>query len=177
MLDVMKRLLELGLIVAVFVTANTAFAVLYKGVDAEGNVVYSDKPFATAEKFTPPPLSIMDAKEVGAAEDEDEGEKKAEFKYSDFSIISPANYQTIRNEAFVNVSIQLKPGLNAAEDHGIWIMLDNKVVVKNSKSLTQQLDGIARGAHQIQAQIRDKNGKLLFRTKPVIIHVHRASAG
>lgn len=173
----MKKLLKLGLIATVSVTANAAFAVLYKGVDAEGNVVYSDKPFATAEKFTPPPLSIMDAKEVGAAEEKDGGKKQTEFKYSDFNILSPTNNQTIRNEAFVNVSIQLKPGLNAAEDHGIWIMLDNKVVVENSKSLTQQLDGVERGAHQIQAQIRDKDGKLLFRTKPVLIHVHRASAG
>ncbi len=177
MLEVMKKMHIVSFFIVALIGAGAVSAALYKGVDAEGNVVYSDKPFAAAEKFTPPPISVMDSQAVGAkVEKGDKEEEPAEFKYTKFSITSPANYQTIRNEAFLNVSIELKPGLNAEESHGIWLLLDNKVVVKNSKSFSLQLGDVARGAHQIQAQVRDSAGKLLIRTKPVIVHVHRNSA-
>ena len=180
MLEVMKKIIIISFLVTALAHVTTVNAVMYKGVDAEGNTVYSDKPFAAAEKYTPPPISVMDAQVVGAAAEKegkegDEEDKKAEFKYKTFSITSPKNYQTIRDEAFLNVSIQLKPGLNADEDHGIWLLMDNKVMVKNSKSFSLQLDAVERGAHQIQAQVRDADGKVIIRTKPVIVHVQRSS--
>jgi hypothetical protein len=175
MLVVMKKILMFTFLVSAFATLSAVDAALYKGLDAGGNVVYSDKPFSNAEQYTPPPISVMDALEVndekGAAVEDD----PVEFKYMKFDIISPANNQAIRDEAFLDVSLRLEPGLNAAENHAVWLLMDGKVQVENSKSLSFQLDDVERGAHQIQAQVRDEAGEVVVRTRSVIVYVHRTT--
>ena len=158
------------------VIVNIAGAELYKGLDVEGNVVYSDEPFDDAEKFTPPPISVVDTPKAGTDEKVAETEKPAEFKYMSFDIISPTSNQTIRNDPDVTVSLKLKPGLNTEENHNIWMLLDGKPVVKNTQSLTLQLGRLDRGAHQLQAQIRNKEGKIVVRTRTTIVFIHNTSA-
>lgn len=152
-----------------------ANAALYKGLDAEGNVVYSDRPFEAAEKFTAPAISVVETPESKAVKKATEDEKPAEFKYTDFDIASPANKETIRNQPDVVVSLKLKPGLNEAESHSIWLLLDGKAVVKNAKSLSLPLGRLNRGAHEIQAQVRDGNGKIVLRTRAVVVYIHQTS--
>lgn len=151
-------------------------AELYRGLDADGNVVYSDTPFEDAEAFTPPPISVMDKPKAKTEEKAEESEKPAEFKYLSFDITSPTNNQTIRNEPSLTVSLSLKPGLNTEEGHNIWLLLDGKPVIKNSQGLTLQLGRLDRGAHKLQAQVRDKNGKIVLRTRTTIVYIHRTSA-
>ena len=172
----MKKLLIAGLLSSAFICSFAVHAVLYKGVDAEGNVVYSDQPFVDAERYTPPPISVMDAPRAVSDKKEKAEEKPVKFEYTKFNIASPANNETLRDEAFVNVTLELKPGLNAEEDHSIWLTMDGKILVKNSKSLNLQLDNIERGAHQIQALIKDSSGKRVLRTQTVIFHMHRSTA-
>ncbi len=151
-------------------------AQLYKGVDAEGNVVYSDKPFTSAEKFTPPPISVMDAAKAKVEKKTAEEKKPAEFKYISFDIISPKNNQTIRNESDVAVSLKIKPGLNSDENHRIWMLVNGKPVIKNSQNLSFKVGRLERGANELQAQIRDKSGKIIVRTRTSIVFVHQTSA-
>ena len=105
-----------------------------------------------------------------------EDEKPAEFKYMSFDIISPANKQTIRDDPDVTVSLKLKPGLNMEENHSIWMLVDGKPVVKNTQSLTIQLGRLDRGAHQLQAQIRNNEGAIIVRTRPTVVFIHKTSA-
>lgn len=163
------------LVIMLLVGACAANAALYKGLDAEGNVVYSDRPFEAAEKFTAPPISVVDTPKSEADKKAAEVEKPAEFKYTDFDIASPANKETIRNQPDVVVSLKLKPGLNTAESHSIWLLLDGKLVVKNSKSLSLSLGRLIRGAHTLQAQVRDGNGKIVVRTRAVVVYIHQTS--
>ncbi len=171
----MKNTILICFLVSALVIVNIAGAELYKGLDVEGNVGYSDEPFDDAEKFTPPPISVVDTPKVGTDEKAAETEKPAEFKYMSFDIISPTNNQTIRNDPDVTVSLKLKPGLNTEENHNIWMLLDGKPVVKNTQSLTVQLGRLDRGAHQLQAQIRNKEGKIVVRTRTTIVFIHHTS--
>ncbi len=176
MLVVMKNTLSNSLLILLLITSFAVFAELYRGVDSEGNVVYSDRPFADAEKFTPPPLSVMDKPGSSSAKKVVEDEKPAEFKYTQFDIASPADNQTIRNEPDLAVSIILKPGLNTEENHSIWLLLDGKVRVKNSKSLAFNIGHVERGAHKIRAQVRDPQDKIVLRSRYALIFVHQSSA-
>ena len=171
----MKNILLTGFLMLTLVFVNIAGAVLYKGVDADGNVIYSDKPFAAAEKFTPPPISVMDATKAKAEKTEVIEDKPAEFKYISFDIVSPKNNQTIRNESEVAVILKIKPGINTAENHSIWMLVNGKPVIKNTQSLSFKVEGLERGANELQAQIRDKNGKVVVRTRTTVIFVHQAS--
>ncbi len=172
----MKNILATGFLMSALVYMAVADAQLYKGVDADGNVVYSDKPFAAAEKYTPPPISVMDAAKVKGDEKKTEEKKPAEFKYISFDIVSPVNNQTIRNEPDVAVSLRIKPGLNTDENHRIWMMVNGKPVIKNTESLSFKVGRLDRGANELQAQIRDKSGKIVARTRTTVVFVHQTSA-
>lgn len=162
------------LLIFVMLLSARASAELYRGVDAEGNVVYSDRPFESAEKYTPPPISVVDAAKAGADEDKvDEGEKPAEFRYMAFDIVSPKNNETIRNEPDIAVSLQLKPGLNVDAGHSIWLLANGKPVVKNSQSMQLRIGRLDRGAYKLQGQIRDAEGKVVVRTREAVIFVHQ----
>jgi len=149
----------------------TAQAGLYKGLDDEGNVVYSDKPFTDSQVFTPPPLSVVDALKVPPKEEVVEEEKTAETTYTAFSISAPTSQQVIWNEPDLTVTMQLKPALSTAEGHNVWLLMDGKPLVKNSQSLSLQIGRADRGEHQIQGQVRNKKGKIIKRTQSVTIHI------
>ena len=167
----MKNTIARSLLIPALLLTFTVDAGLYKGLDNEGNVVYSDQPFDDAKKFTPPSLTVFDAPKTKAKKKTDKEEKTVEFKYTDFDIVSPKNNQTIRNEANPTATLQLKPALNTAEGHNIWLLMDGKPLVKNSQSTSLQMGRAGRGAHQLQAQVKDKQGKIIARTRAIVIHI------
>lgn len=173
MLGFMKKLIINSLLLLALTTASFANAALYRGLDAEGNVAYSDMPFEDSEKFTPPPISVVDTQKAEPEKKVVE-KKPKEFKYMSFDITSPTNNQTIRNSDVV-VSLKLKPGLNSEENHSIWMLIDGKPVVKNTQSLSIDLGRLNRGAYKLQAQIRDKVGKVIVRTRTTVVFIHQAS--
>ncbi len=170
----MKNTLLINILLLALASISIANAALYKGVDAEGNVIYSDKPFTDAEKFTPPPISVMDAQKA-KTEKKAEKEKPKDFKYMAFDIISPEEKATIRNTD-VSVSLSLKPELNTEKNHSIWMLVDGKPVVKNTQSFSLQLGRLNRGMHKLQAQVRDEKGKIIVRTRTTVIFVHQTSS-
>ena len=173
MLVNMKNILLKSLLVSTIFFTTIAHAQLYKGLDDEGNVVYSDQPFENAEKFTPAALSVVDAPkrapEPGKVTKDDE-EAEA-FKYTDFDIASPKNNETIWNNPQLAVTLRLKPELNTEEEHTAWLLMDGKVIVKNSQTATMQIGQLERGAHQLQAQVRDKAGKVVVRSRSIVVHI------
>jgi len=175
MLVSMKNILLKSLLVSTifFTTTTIADAQLYKGLDAEGNVVYSDQPFENAEKFTPASLSVVNTPKRAPKPSKataDEEEVKA-FKYTDFDIVSPKNNETIWDNPQLAVTLRLKPDLNTKEKHTVWLLMDGKVIVKNSQTTTLQIGRLERGAHQLQAQVKDKAGKVVVRSRPIVVHI------
>ncbi|VAW51415.1 hypothetical protein MNBD_GAMMA06-673 [hydrothermal vent metagenome] len=170
----MKNTLLINILLLALVSVNIANAALYKGLDSEGNVIYSDKSFDDAEKFTPPPISVMDAPKTNAEKKMAE-EKPKEFKYMAFDIVSPEANATIRNSD-VSVSLSLKPRLDTEKNHSIWMLVDGKAVVENTQSFSLQLGRLNRGAHKLQAQVRDGKGKIIVRTRTTVIFVHQTLA-
>jgi len=175
MLVSMKNILLKSLLVSTifFTTTTIADAQLYKGLDAEGNVVYSDQPFENAEKFTPASLSVINTPKRAPKPSKvtaDEEEVKA-FKYTDFDIASPKNNETIWDNPQLAVTLRLKPDLNTEEKHTVWLLMDGKVIVKNSQTTTLQIGRLERGAHQLQAQVKDKAGKIVVRSRPIVVHI------
>ena len=171
MLICMKANASIFLLSMILSFSFSALAGLYKGLDEEGNVIYSDKPFADAEKITPPPLTVVDAPKVPIKKEVIEEEKVVETRYTAFSIIAPTEQQVIWNEPDLTVSLKLQPALSIAEGHTIWLLMDAKPLVKNSQSPSLQIGRADRGEHQIMAQVRNKQGKIIKRTKAVTIHI------
>jgi len=167
----MKHTLLINLLIIAVPFGFNVHAGLYKGLDEAGNVIYSDKPFDDAQAFTPPPLSVIDAVKVPAKEEVVEEEEVTETKYSKFSILAPTNQQVIWNAPDLTVSTKLEPALATAEGHTVWLLMDGKPLVKNSQSLSLQIGRADRGEHQIQAQIRNKKGKIIKSSASVTVHI------
>ena len=161
-----------GVLILPLLLSFSSHAGLYKGLDAEGNVVYSDKPFDNAEEMTAPPITIVDAPKIKPKPvTEEKVAEETETKYTRFSITSPKNDQTIWNESQLMVTTKITPALDTAQGHTTWLIMDGKALVKKSQSTSLLIGRADRGAHTIQAQIRDKNGKIIKRTKSITVHI------
>lgn len=167
----MKNTLFKSLLTPVALYAFTATAGLYKGLDEGGNVIYSDKPFENSQQFTPPAITVVDAPRVPPKKEEVVEEETAETKYTKFSISAPKNDEVIWDNPQLTIALKVTPALNIAEGHRTWLLMDGKPLVKNSQSLFLQIGRADRGEHQLQAQIRNKKGKIIKRTKTVTVHI------
>ena len=175
MLVGMNTSMIIRFLVPALLLSFTVQAGLYKGLDEEGNVVYSDKPFDNSEQFTPPPLTVVKPTKVAPKEEVVEEEEKPETVYSTFTITSPQNEATIRNEPNVVVDMILDPELAISEGHSIWLLLDGQPLIKKTKSLSLPIGRLDRGTHTLQAQVRNSAGKAVISTQRVKVFIHQTS--
>ena len=169
----LKSLLLTSLMFSVSVAAG-----LYKGLDEEGNVVYSDTPFDNAKEIKPPPLSVTKPIKVKPKVTLKETGEEASpgTNYTRFNIVSPTNNQTIRNVPNLTVNLKIKPDLDVIRGDNIWLFFDGKPLVKNSRSLSIPIGRANRGAHTVQAQLRSKTGKIIRSSNTITIHVKNSVA-
>lgn len=167
----MKYLISLALLLASF----TIHAEIYRGVDKEGNVFYSDKEQPNAELIpTPTPNAITMPKFEAKKPVTEDAEKNP---YQSFAIVSPANNATIRNNAGnISISLSLLPALDTKNNHRIIIYLDGQVAISATTELMVQLANISRGNHTLSAKVIDEKGKQLIISKTTTINMKRSSS-
>ncbi|MDH5484764.1 MAG: DUF4124 domain-containing protein [Gammaproteobacteria bacterium] len=171
----MKRILPLLLLITVSFAAHAG---IYKWVDENGEVIYSDKPRTdNMKEHVPPALQVTPAIKPKPKAEKPLEEQPAVTAYTDFTITSPANDETIRNTAGnFSVKLALKPALDTKAGHYINLQIDGKTRVAKTSKLAINLKFIDRGSHAISAEIRSAKGKLLKTSNSVTIHMHRTSA-
>ena len=174
MLASMKKIALLLLLVCL-----PAQAGFYKGYDEDGNVVYSDKPFANASKITPPSLSVVertavpdkDQKAGTPQADDGKSPQQTSNRYTRLSITSPKHQQTVWNQKSLSVSVGLKPKLNRQAGDYLQLLVDGKIVLRKATSTTLDAGYIPRGEHRLQVALRNKKGKLLRRSRAITVHI------
>ena len=169
--------MKLFLFISLSLFFFSSHAELYKWVDKDGEIVYSDEPpHEGAEPLVPPPLTTTPAiKYKPKAKVETQDEEK-ETTYTLFTIKSPAHNETIRNNAGnITLSLAISPELDTKAGHTITILLDSQSKIQGNTGLTVGLKNIDRGAHSIQAVIKNKQKKIIKSTSAVTIHMRRAS--
>lgn len=156
--------------------AANGIAGIYKSLDAQGNIVYSDTPSVGAEKITPPPISTVESGpglEPAPATTEEATDKRP-TRYTRFDILQPKNDDTLwDNQGSIPLSMKLEPELDTDNGHSVWVYVDGKPVVKKSASLVQPISGFDRGTHKVRAEIRDRSGKIVKRTKTIRVHIKK----
>ncbi|MGB6604348.1 MAG: DUF4124 domain-containing protein [Steroidobacteraceae bacterium] len=174
----MRRLLFTLMTVASLAGAVAAASTtVYKWVDEDGVVHYSDQPHPNAQKlqvegvqtykptdlpFTGggiPPAAVPPAADTG---------------YKGCSIQQPAPDQTLENADQVTVSVSTDPGTHPGDQ--IFATLDgapvnNGAATGNSFSLSS----LDRGEHTLAAQVRDRTGQVLCQTPSVTFYVRMPS--
>ena len=166
-------LLAIGLVSSTLISNTTAG--VYKRVNPDGSVEFTDKPEEIGEKpievsppssYSPPPPPRPAAPAAAT--------KKADVSYESVSISSPAHDATIRdNEGNISVSVSVKPGLQTG--HSFILMMDGKEAGKGPQN-SFQLKNVDRGSHNFSVQVIDGTGKIMVQSKSVTVHLHRATA-
>lgn len=152
---------------------------IYKRVDADGNVYFSDSPMEGGAEIEVKPLPTMPMPK--AIVPEPRAEKAAAVKeekepegYTSISITSPANGITLRQDADpLTISVSVAPALQ--EGHAIQALMDGALRGEPSTTNTVTINGISRGAHQITARVVDATGAPILTSAPVTIYMHRTS--
>ena len=136
------------LVLSSMVTADP----LYKWVDAQGNVHYSDKPQPGAKKIVLPKASTYTPPKATTPPppppDNDRGQA-ADAPYTAVTISSPADQATIWNTDTVTVSVTVAPALHPGDS--VTISLDNQTQTVTGTSAT--FSGLERGPHTVSASL------------------------
>ena len=148
---------------------------VYRVVQPDGSVLFTDvppkdrpatrievAPLNTAAPLAPPPDSA-----TRSPASEPKG-------YEEFRITSPGDGEAIRDNAGnVNIDLSLKPNLRAG--HKIDLVLDGQSI-GGGKATAITLTDMERGAHSLQAVVKDAAGKVVARSKSITFTLQRRSA-
>jgi hypothetical protein len=157
--------------------AQPVQADVYKTINADGEVVFSDVPSEGAERvrlpevstYKPPPPKRSPAS-VSA------GKVDAAVPYKSFKVSAPENGATIwDNEGIVSLALTLEPALLIKSGHTIQYFLDGKPDGKSEIGLSHIYQDIERGTHTLSAAVVDVEGSAVISAAPVTIHLHKAS--
>ena len=156
---------------------TSAHAELYKKVDEQGNITYTDVPSGTAKPVQPPGLTTYGAPDAHKQTPKKPAEttKPAVANYTALSIASPVNDEALReNSGTVTVKINLTPPLDTQAGHKIVLMLDHKsgAVAQTSEIA---LKDVERGAHTLKAQVTDSKGRVLKESAEINFQLHRGN--
>jgi hypothetical protein len=150
-------------------------AAVYKTVDAEGNVVYTDEPVGNGKPVDLPPLSTIPPPKYTSSQPSSET-MDSNSGYTNISIVSPEPDGTLRdNTGAVPVSAGLEPELNAAAGHRFQYYLDGQAQGEPTASNQIVITNVDRGTHNVAVAVIDAEDQELIRSNPVPFHLHRQS--
>ena len=139
--------MKILLLISSLLFAANVSAELYKWIDQDGGVHYTDKrPDDTAQQqeLSGYLARIGNKDQSEAAQDE--------TTYTSFTIAKPGPGETVRNaEPNMDIVIQIEPPLT--EKHFLQIYLDGLEVGGKTKSTELTLQQLNNGIHRLQAKI------------------------
>ncbi|MGC3875312.1 DUF4124 domain-containing protein [Halomonas sp. GXIMD04776] len=166
-------------------------ATVYRSVDDQGNIVFTDTPRENSQRLKLQPLTVVPSREAVSPEILKISPKRASGKdvsprpsrsvagpfmpYSTFRILSPEDGYTLQTgyAGDLVVDIDVEPALR--KDHRIRLLVDGDISQSAMHTQAFILNNLNRGEHTLLAELLDAQGKVRHRSDPVTLYVHRAS--
>ncbi len=160
--------------------AGPAGAEIYKSIDKDGNVVFSDHP-PNDPGNQPEQVEEVKLEHVNTApppaplpQSAPPKEPASPAPNYTLAISSPADQTTIPNgPGDFAVTVSASPRLVAGES--LQLLIDGQPHGEPQLSTTWQLTNIFRGAHQLSVQRTAKDGTVLATSSAVTVYVQRPS--
>ena len=161
-----------GLLSTAALADNGGTTTVYKWIDAQGVIHYSDQPHSNAQKleiqgaqtFSAPPVP-----ETYSAAAPPEAQPSGPV-YQSCSIAQPTDQQMLMNVYHTTAVVQTSPALRPGDD--IHLFVDGKEIAGSGTSFTFP---VYRGQHTVQAVIEDRVGQIVCETSTVTFYVHQPS--
>lgn len=166
--------------VILLLLAQVVQADIYRSVNADGEVIFTDVPGAGAERVQLPEVSTYKPpprkQPTGIVSAGNAGEAGAGTPYKSFKASTPENEASIwDNEGIVTLALTLEPALLISNGHRIQFFLDGKPDGEPEISLSHTYRDIERGSHALSAAVVDVEGNSVISASPVTISLHKAS--
>lgn len=146
-------------------------AAVYKRVNEDGEVFYSDSPAPGAQRLQLPELPTYNPPPVGTLGAPSRVVIKNDF-YNSFVFAHPANGTTITDDlGVVHAELQLEPQLR--ENHSIQYYLDDKPYGPATDLLAVIMSNLTPGGHRLSASVVDSAGNVLISTEDVAVTIER----
>ncbi len=193
-LKIYKPLLYILMVLTLAMTASSLPAQVYKIVDEDGKVTYTDQPPNDGSKpIELAPISIIEAPiyeatPKSADKDVDDGNRQRmslgdlRRNYKDFAIVAPQSEESIWLPAEAirvvwQTRYQLQAGMKAT------VFIDGKQQASTAEKIIP-VSGLERGEHTVTAELNDVKNRKIATAKPVIffvrqpnIHTNRTQPG
>ena len=167
----MRRLvLILVCLLAVF-TFMVAADPLYKWVDEQGNVHYSDKPQPGAQKIVLPKAATFAAPKAAqfAPLPDNSRPQQQDGAYTQILISSPKDQDTLWNTDTATVSVTLTPALQQGDT--VTFSVDGATQTVSGTSAS--FDKLDRGEHHVTVTVNGRGGTL---TAQSVFYLQRSGA-
>lgn len=135
---------------------------VYKVINPDGSISYSDQAQSNAVKLDVAPVPTIPAYKPITDKLAPSSDSNKSTPYESFTILNPANGTTFHSgSGNISVSTKLEPSLKP-EDQIRFLLDDSEVKVSSASSI--QLNNIDRGTHSITAQVIDQSSNTLIST-------------
>ncbi len=149
-------------------------AQIYRHVDADGNVSFSDQEQPGSEQVDVQSPSSYQAPAPPPARSRPSADREADRPpYARIAIAHPPHEGTVRdNQGLVEVSVALNPQLRPG--HEVELLLDGEPVARG-RAVRFQLENVHRGEHALKARVLGSGGTVIAESEPSIFFMHQAS--
>jgi len=162
-------------IVLLFACIQSANAyTVYKKVNKDGSVQYSDKPFPGAIKVKLPPINTQDPKIKQPDFTPQINQPQNSKKNASIEIISPNNGDSIRDNAG-NLTIMVQKQLPNKKTYSTQLLINDEPYLKPFKGTVLKLKNMDRGIIKIKVQLQNSSGNVLATSSETVVYMHRAS--
>ena len=150
-------------------------ATVYKWVDENGIVHYSDQPHPNAQKVGVQPAQTYKAGDVPAAPGGPTAPPAAAPPpYQGCAIAQPTDGQTFTSVDSLSIIVRTDPALRPGDQ--IFLILDGQPLNGGAATGSQfSLTPVDRGTHTLQAVVRDNDGGVRCQTPGVTYNVQQPS--
>jgi hypothetical protein len=159
--------------------ALAAQATVYRWVDADGVLHFSDQPHqgateiqvAEPQTYSAPKVAPVNGAAAAAASAKT---RNVNFRYTNCSVGSPAAESSVVDVETLGVSVGVEPGLRPTDR--ISLYYDGGAVPGSGGTSTSfQINGPERGTHTLSVSISDANGAIVCQSGPLNFYVHQPS--
>lgn len=163
------------LLACVLPSTSVVAQTVYRSVDDQGNVTYSDQQSPGSKKVIVAPVQTYDSRAIPQNSIVPSAPKPPPAKpvYTEFVIVSPADDEAVRsNSGDLTIGVRLNPELR--EGDRISFAVDGKAHGEPTRSTVQTLPAVDRGTHSLSAAVIDADGNRIATAPPVTFHLLRA---
>ena len=165
----------------IIVTLSVEATTVYRKVDENGVVVFSDEPVPGAIPIELAPTKVeknarkwrLPGRPGGPSLRPGGNDPQSDYNYKSFTIAHPPAGAAIRsNSGQLSASVAIDPAL--IKGHRVMYYIDGDLVASSS-ALSAKLSGISNGEHTLIAAVINSEGLELTRSKPVSFNLLRTA--